>query len=263
LTLEITETKDDVISFRRYIDNKYSRYTDKMKVTIDLLNFIKVTYEYNLWETEPWKVFYKARPVLANLVSGFGLLEDSAPDDVRPALGEHGMKVELVHLHAEDSDEHSRATWRIKCPLSVSVQILRHRNGSYNMVSGRYKTIRQEMYKTPDDIKSILEAAGVLERFDNTLELVNATIDSYLITMKQLMAAKKGGKISNDEYKRARECVRFVLPEGRMTELYVTYYLSDFYGSYKKLRDSTHAQTEHIWIAQEMARSVEGVRQQN
>lgn len=263
LTIEIDETTDDFFTFKRYSKNQFARLEGNSKITIDLLNFIKVTYEHSLWKMEPWKIFHQSRPVLADLVSGFGPLEDSSPADVSETLGEHGMKVELVHLHDEDSDEHSRATWRVKCPLSIAVQILRHRSGSYNMVSGRYKTIRQEMYNTPDDVKELLDRSDVSDEFDETLGLVEATIDSYLAAMKKLVVAKKAGKISNDEYKRARECVRFVLPEGRMTELYITYYLSDFYGSYKKLRDSIHAQTEHIWIAQEMARSVESVRKKD
>lgn len=264
ITMEPEEADDE--AFIVYGKSPYAVSDYGKKVTIDLLNFIKITFEQDLWNYAPWKAFSEVRPTLAKLISDFGPIQDSTSEDVTSLLGEnHGMTVELVHLHDEEDDRHSRATWRIKCPLSIAVQILRHRKGSYNMVSGRYKTIRQEMYEIPDDVRGILEQAGgtLTERFDNTLELVQATIDSYLLGMQSLRVAKKEGMISNDAYKRAREYVRFILPEGRMTELYVTYYLSDFYGNYKKLRDSVHAQTEHIWIAQEMARTIDLVRQED
>ena len=206
---------------------------------------------------QPWQLFVESRPILAALVSGFGEIEDDSPDDVSPLLGDHGMRAELVHLHDEGSDMHSRATWRVKCPLSISVQILRHRMGSYNMVSGRYRTITQEAYKNPDDVREIIGKAGVDVGMLDLERSVDSIVDQYSTVMLGLKEAKKAGKITNIEYKRARECVRFALPEGRMTELYITYYLSDFYGNYKKLRDSSHAQTEHIWIAQEMHRVLE------
>ena len=67
--------------------------------------------------------------------------------------------------------------------------------------------------------------------------------------------AKRKDLIDNSEYKRIREFIRFILPEGRITELYATFYLNDF-DSFLKLRDSSHAQTEHVWIAQEMKRTL-------
>lgn len=263
VTFEITETSDDVYSFEKYAKDLYS-VDDRMRVTIDLLNFVKVTYQHDLWNSQMWKLFHRIRPQLANMLSKFGPIQDSLPEgDVEELLGDHGMTVELVHLHDEGDDRHSRATWRVKCPLSIAVQILRHRKGSYNMVSGRYKTIRQELYNTPVDVSETLQSAETKELYDDMVDLVNSTISSYEQLMKQLRESKKAGLITNDEYKRARECVRFVLPEGRMTELYITYYLSDFYGNYKKLRDSVHAQTEHIWIAQEMDRTIRSIREQS
>lgn len=264
ITIE-SECSDDDQAIAIYGYNSYAVYDYPKKVTIDLLNFIKVTYEKDLWKYLPWQKFSEVRPVLAKLISGFGSIQDSSSEDVTSLLGEnHGMTVELVHLHDEGSDEHSRATWRIKCPLSIAVQILRHRKGSYNMVSGRYRTIFQELYQLPDDVMETLEQSGLRTEAEDLFErMVPEVINNYEMLMDGLKRAKQDGKIDNDAYKRARECVRFVLPEGRMTELYVTYYLSDFYGNYKKLRDSVHAQTEHIWIAQEMAKTIDQLRQEN
>ncbi len=72
--------------------------------------------------------------------------------------------------------------------------------------------------------------------------------------MKKAKQSRDDKVISNDEYKRLREFARYILPEGRLTELYATFYLDDFYNNYLPLRNSPHAQTEHIWIAQEMER---------
>lgn len=79
----------------------------------------------------------------------------------------------------------------------------------------------------------------------------------YRKLMKKAKEFKDKNILSNEEYKRLRENSRFILPEGRITELYVTFYLDDFYHSYLPLRNSSHAQIEHIWIAQEMERKLE------
>jgi thymidylate synthase ThyX len=123
------------------------------------------------------------------------------------------------------------------------------------MVSGRYKTIRQELIPPVDDCSEIFSKVKLdLNRF---LGSVDGVILQYNKAMKMARLGKDQGLITNDEYKRFREFARFILPEGRMTELYITYYLDDFYNNYVPLRDSKHAQTEHIWIAQEMQRALE------
>lgn len=77
----------------------------------------------------------------------------------------------------------------------------------------------------------------------------------YLNIMKNLKKEKDIKSITNPEYKRMREVARFILPEGRMTELYVSMYMDDF-ENFLKLRDSEHAQTEHIALAQLMKKSL-------
>ena len=62
---------------------------------------------------------------MAKLVREFGPIPDQVSKDIGSDLGNHGMKVELVHLHDKDSETHGRATWRVRCPLSIAVQILR------------------------------------------------------------------------------------------------------------------------------------------
>ncbi len=80
----------------------------------------------------------------------------------------------------------------------------------------------------------------------------------YLKIMKELKRCKTDKVLTNEEYKRMREYARFILPEGRMTELYVSMYMDDFY-HYLKLRDSSHAQIEHIALAQLMKKSLKNM----
>jgi len=129
------------------------------------------------------------------------------------------------------------------------------------MVSGRYRTIKQEMVPALDDCRSIMDKMG--KDIDSYLDIVNPVVKEYLSVMKSAKDSKDAGVISNEEYKRIREFARYVLPEGRMTELYVTMYLDSFYDNYLKLRNSVHAQTEHIWIAQEMQKTLEARRRKN
>jgi thymidylate synthase ThyX len=231
-------------------------------LTIDLLNFLKVVKHFNLFETELWDVFANERPVLAELLLLFPKLEPQPTVDASAILGNsHGMTVDLVNVHSSffvDSNAHKRATWRVKCPLSIAVQILRHRAGSFNMVSGRYRTITQEMISLPDDIASLFDRISEKEEIDHSKSMsMNHVLNEYADTMAHLKKCKEKEVITNDEYKRLREFVRLVLPEGRLTELYITFYLDSFYDNYVNLRNSKHAQTEHIWVVQEMQRVLE------
>jgi len=252
-----SEDSMDEMTLLRYAECIYARQhssSDSYGLTIDLLNFTKITMQYGLFSGIPWRLFAEARPELSGMCSLFQPLgcKNFANTDVAGLLGNHDMTVELVSFHDFMEDSLSRATWRVRCPLSIAVQILRHRAGSYNMVSGRYKTIKQEMVGPMKDCDEIFRKADI-----DLLEFLNKTLEAdseYRLAMKKAKIAKDSGSITNKEYKRLREFARFVLPEGRMTELYITYYLDDFYNNYLLLRDSEHAQTEHIWIAQEMRR---------
>lgn len=238
------------------VDEKDTLIPYKKRLTIDLLNFLKTIKEYNLFDTEFWKIFQKTDPELASHCKNFKSLSTNIVTKVLD-LGEHSMAVELIQLHDTGSDYSSRATWRIKCPLSIAVQILRHRKGSFNMVSGRYRTIKQHVIEPVDDCQEIFEKCGY--SLSEYLNLTIPIIETYEKFMIDAKTSRDNGMITNDEYKRAREFARFILPEGRMTELYVTYYLDDFINNYLPLRDSIHAQDEHIWVAEEMKKTLDAV----
>lgn len=245
---------------------RLSRGEDKeMHLTVDLLNFIKrVKFEPpSAISSSFYKIFAKTNKSIADLIdANLKQLQDSSPSyDIQDDLGSSlGMEVELVKYHKTPVAKDCRATWRIKCPLSIATQILRHRSNSFNQVSGRYRTLKVEFVNRAEDVNLILEKASVGDSWSKIEEEMQQIARNYNKIMSDLKASKEASAISNDEYKRAREFVRFCLPEGRMTEIYVTSYVDDFEGLYLKLRNSVHAQNEHIWVAQQMKKKLNEVK---
>jgi len=251
--------KDANLDILSLLNNKYSKasnFKDGVSVTIDLLNFSKHSC-FNSFENDLWKIFEKDEPRLSQIVKmlDFSKKESFTEDETKSFP--HEVDVELVSFHEGLSRSESRATWRVKCPLSIAVQILRHRTASFNMVSGRYKTIRQELVGIPEDISEILKSSNSNGENDMTsltekmIDIMDESKTHYLSMMKELKGCKTNGFITNDEYKRMREYVRFILPEGRLTELYISMYLDDL-DNFLMLRNSSHAQIEHIAVAQLM-----------
>lgn len=229
-------------------------------LTIDLWNFIKVGHKLfgeNFFETKAWNLFSLTDPVLADKsrMFEFSAQKFYETSDAAEILGKTNMKVELISFHDTGLEETSRATWRVKCPLSIATQILRHRTGSFNQVSGRYRTVNNEFISELSDISCILKKIYNEDFYSKYIETIDNNIRNYESLMLDAKNSKNKDLITNDEYKRLREVARYILPEGRMTELYVTFYLDDF-KSYLILRNSPHAQVEHIWIAQEMKKEL-------
>lgn len=258
----------------KLVQNKYSKVSsitasNEILITTDLLNFSKVCY-FAGFVGSLWTQFKDDFPEISAKVTLFDFAAEHNPnEEISDSIFDKQMKVELIDFHDVGMDSHARATWRVRCPLSIAVQMLRHRTGSFNMVSGRYKTIRQEMVETPDDIKKIIDSVCEKEQNLDSLNSLTKLLEDmsykmksskhkYLETMKELKRCKMAKIMTNNEYKRMREYVRFILPEGRMTELYITFYMPDF-RNFIMLRDSSHAQIEHIWIAQRMKKTLEKV----
>lgn len=147
-------------------------------------------------------------------------------------------------------------------------------HNSFNMTSGRYRTLNQDMVDLYDDVSDVYEKVvgkkinsksefdeKILDQldfssdFEKLLDSSSIAYKAYSWAMQLSKKAKADGKITNEEYKRFREFARYILPEGRMTELYCTMYLPDFL-HYLQLRDSSHAQVEHIYVAQQMKKSL-------
>ena len=233
-------------------------HSDNSGFTTDLLNFSKVIHSCG-YDNFLWKAFEEHNRELSEVVKLFDFNFEYIPyEDIKEDLFPQ-IKVELVSYHNTGLDETSRATWRVKCPLSIAVQLLRNRSGSFNMVSGRYKTIRQEIFNPSNDVQDICDKTNSLSDMQEDMNdvMINSK-KTYLRFMKALKKEKDEKAITNEEYKRLREVVRFILPEGRMTELYVSMYKNDF-DHFLKLRDSSHAQIEHIALAQLMKKTLKKV----
>lgn len=259
------------------MDGRYSRVSENLDddgnytviVTTDLFNFVKITKSFggeNFENSELWKLFKAVSPKLYSFASRITEPSeyDGGMDDVSAIIGDTNIAVELVSFHDIGNLEHSRATWRVHCPLSIAVQILRHRAGSFNMTSGRYRTLNQDMIKIPKDVQDLFDLLqdedpeSYTKSFCDMVAPDCAQKNVYDSFMAQIKGAYQEGVISNHAYKRMREFVRFILPEGRMTELYVSFYLSDF-KKYLHLRDSKHAQLEHVYVAQQMRKTLNNV----
>ena len=229
-------------------------------LTIDLWNFTKVGHKAlgeDFFNSKSWNLFKSADSALAakSRMFDFSAQKFYETFDAAEILGKTNMKVELISFHDTGIQSTSRATWRIKCPLSIATQILRHRTGSFNQVSGRYRTVKNEFLSDLDDISSILQKMYNEDFYSKYTKTIYNNIKNYEELMLDAKNSKNEEIISNEEYKRVREVARYILPEGRMTELYVTFYLDDF-ESYLILRNSPHAQVEHIWVAQEMKKEL-------
>lgn len=250
----------DIMSLSSNKYSKVSNFQDGISVTIDLLNFSKHSYASS-FENDLWKIFEKEEERLSQIIKMFDFSKaEECPQDETKSFP-HEVDVELVSFHKGLSKPESRATWRVKCPLSIAVQILRHRTASFNMVSGRYKTIRQELIGIPSDISNILKSAdsngenNMVSLTEKMMSIMDENKSHYLSMMKELKRCKTNSLITNNEYKRMREYVRFILPEGRLTELYISMYLDDL-DNFLMLRNSTHAQIEHIAVAQLMKEAI-------
>lgn len=147
----------------------------------------------------------------------------------------------------------------IKMPISADRQHVTHRIASHNGMSGRYRTMPSEWLNMPEDVftiitKSSSEAKAMVlkSQYNKLCEDANSFYKDILDLVK---GAEKAGSISNPEYKRVREKIRDVLPQGNMTERVTTINLRSF-ANYQKLRNSPYAQVEIKSIAELMVKAV-------
>lgn len=130
--------------------------------------------------------------------------------------------------------------FRVKCPLFIRSQWMRHRTWSYNEISRRYTSENIEFYVPTDwrvqdhnnkqgsflaeqgaQIQSTNWDVQVLELLEKSLYLYNSMINSGV----------------------AREMARMVLPQNLYTIFYGTVNLNNLF-KFLKLRNDSHAQHE-------------------
>jgi thymidylate synthase (FAD) len=144
--------------------------------------------------------------------------------------------------------EHVTMSFRVKCPLFVARQWMRHRMASYNEVSGRYTEVKEEYY-TPTawrrQAKSNRQVGD--EEFHNQ-DLVNefeVAVEDAFETYHRLL---KNGV--------CREQARMVLPQCTYTEFYFSCNLLSLL-NFLRLRLSSDAQWEIRVYAEEILRITE------
>lgn len=146
----------------------------------------------------------------------------------------------------------------IRMPVMIDRQHMTHRIASHNGLSGRYRTLPDEWYFLPDDVKGILNklgedfAGGVIDSYDH---MMAAQIRFYKSVLEETKQAETEGIIANDEYKRVREVIRGVIGTAIMTERTSIFNLHSF-ANYMHLRASSHAQAEIQHIARLMLEQV-------
>lgn len=145
----------------------------------------------------------------------------------------------------------------LRIPIFTDRQHMTHRIASNNGLSGRYRTMPVDYYDVPEDVQFIFQKTDP----GNThlLELYRDSCDraaqNYLTTVSKLKVAEKEGRITNAEFKRAREIVRGQLPVAGFTERTVVMNLGAF-ANYMRKRGSEHAQHEIRTVAQQMLEQV-------
>jgi thymidylate synthase (FAD) len=139
--------------------------------------------------------------------------------------------------------EHLVLSVKIKCPLFVRSQIMRHRTFSYNEVSRRYTSENIEFYKFPTARKQSET------NFQCSLDsLVPSTTPALSLMMEHdKNALTLYHKLIEDGV--AREQARSVLPQSLMTSFVMTGNALNW-ARFLKLRLDSHAQKECQIVAQ-------------
>lgn len=125
-------------------------------------------------------------------------------------------------------DEHTspfesvKFTFRIKCPIFVARQILRHRTANVNEWSQRYSTAMDEFF-SPANVEDGIRLGGTLNKQSSKSpeNVAQEIIDAFKETDELLMKIK-------EQYAKllklgvAREVARYCLPLATYTQLYFT-----------------------------------------
>lgn len=139
-------------------------------------------------------------------------------------------------------------TFRIKMPIFVMRQFVRHRIGvEINEISGRYAELPKDMYvpvewrlQSTDNKQG---SSGVIEDFDLAAELHQQYMDTLDVCWDMYQRLLSNGV--------AKEQARVVLPVATYTEIMVTMSLEAI-AHFCKLREDGHAQFEIREIAHAM-----------
>lgn len=148
--------------------------------------------------------------------------------------------------------EHTCLKFRVKVPLFVARQHMRHRTWSYNELSMRFAKSALEFY-TPKAFRT--QATKNLQCSND--DEINPTVDFLELPKPALVWLKIYYGLVGSLYSAfikagiARELARIILPMGTYTTYVATVDLHNFL-HFLRLRDSSHAQPEMRKMAQAM-----------
>lgn len=140
----------------------------------------------------------------------------------------------------------------MKIPITTDRQIMTHRLQSTSGMSGRYRTMPNEYLAIPEDVKQIFNKIDFGSYSQNMYEKhCLAANKLYNEVLSHLKDHEQKSIISNNEYKRAREFFRGVLPQNNMTER-VSLMNLRAWANFYRLRSNSHAQPEIQEVAKQM-----------
>lgn len=141
----------------------------------------------------------------------------------------------------------------IRMPIYIDRQFVTHRIASHNGMSGRYRTMPTDFYKLPDDVKGILSKINnpFIDYCDIYEQMCTESMDWYQSSLTALKLGETEGRLTNTEYKRAREVLRGMCPLAGMTERTTTFNLRSL-ANFISMRMSEHAQLEICDVAVKM-----------
>ncbi len=145
----------------------------------------------------------------------------------------------------------------IRMPIFTDRQHMTHRIASHNGLSGRYRTLPSDFFTFPADVEEIMNKTdgwGAASA-GSFVALCQSAYDYYRQGLDLLRKAEAEGKVTNSEFKRAREILRAVLPTASMVERTTIMNLVSF-ANYQRLRNSDHAQPEIRRVAELMLHEV-------
>lgn len=135
--------------------------------------------------------------------------------------------------------EMAHIKFHIKCPIFVARQWMRHRNGSFNEISGRFVELKNEYYIP--EIENIKEQSS-LNKQSTGNKVVTSLANKFLEVINKIRTTfiEYDTLVSQGL---AREQARIILPVSTYTEFYWYVNLRSLL-NFIELRNSPHAQDE-------------------
>jgi thymidylate synthase (FAD) len=147
----------------------------------------------------------------------------------------------------------------VDCDIASHIHLLKHRIGSINAESARYKELKEDKYYIPEDWNNLnintlpdtLEGADPRLDWAKLLEIYTNLGNTYYHACLKSLEPILGRK-------RAKESARFFKTYNSQIQADVMFNMRSF-ANFQKLRNSDHAQKEIREIAKQMLTLVENI----